>query len=206
MTVYSWILLAGFGVFFISALVMFFTTLLKKGINDPAVAKGKISSAIAYSFTSAMSPLKKESAYLHWPTYTAGMIFHIGTFLSFFLLFILFFNINLPVVIIDLAAAFLIISGISGVLILIKRVIKKELRQLSNPDDYISNILVTAFQIITGATLFFQFSTPLLFVYAAILFLYMPVGKLRHAIYFFTSRIYLGKYFGKRGVWPAKSH
>jgi hypothetical protein len=43
-----------------------------------------------------------------------------------------------------------------------------------------------------------------LFIYAAFLFLYIPFGKLKHTVYFFSSRIYLGKFFGKRGVWPVK--
>jgi len=204
MTYYHWILVAGFFIFFISALIFIITVILKKGIPDPSKTKGNINAAIAYSFTGAMSPGKKESAYLHLPTYAAGIIFHIGTFLSFFWLIILFFNIPIIEILIYLSAAFIIISSIFGISILIKRIIKNELRELSNPDDYISNILVTAFQIITAITLFFQYSYSLLFVYAAILFLYMPIGKLRHSIYFFTSRIHLGKYFGHRGVWPVK--
>jgi hypothetical protein len=204
MTYYHWILLAGFFIFFISALIFFFTVIFKKGIPDPSIAKGNISSAIAYSFTGAMSPGKKESAYLHLPTYAAGMIFHMGTFLSFFWLIILFFNIPIHEILVYLSAAFIIISSICGISILIKRILKSELRELSNPDDYISNILVTAFQILTAFTLFFQYSYSLLFLFAAILFVYMPIGKLRHSIYFFTSRIHLGKFFGHRGVWPVK--
>jgi hypothetical protein len=199
-----WILATGFTVFFISALYFFFTVMIKKGIADPSKSKGNISSAVIYSFTGAMSPKKKESTYLHLPTYAAGMIFHIGTFLSFLWLIILVFNIRLNLILIYLSAAFIVLASICGVGILIKRISKNELRQLSNPDDYISNILVTAFQIITASTLYFQFPYSLLFVYAAVLFIYMPIGKLRHSIFFFTSRIHLGKYFGKRGVWPVK--
>jgi len=132
------------------------------------------------------------------------MIFHIGTFISFFWLIILFFNIRTYDILIYLSAAFIALASICGISILIKRMLKKELRQLSNPDDYISNMFVTAFQIITAVTLFFRFSSSLLFIFSAVLFIYMPVGKLRHSIFFFTSRIHLGKFFGKRGVWPVK--
>jgi hypothetical protein len=204
MTISSWILAAGFFVFIISALRFLFAVIFKKGVADPSRAKGNIVSAIAYSYTSAMSPVKKESAYLHLPTYAAGMIFHIGTFLSFIWLIILVFNIQTNDILIYFSAAFIALASICGISILIKRILKKELRQLSNPDDYISNILVTAFQIITAATLLFQFSYSFLFVFSAVLFIYMPVGKLRHSIFFFTSRIHLGKFFGKRGVWPVK--
>ena len=204
MDLYHWLLLAGFIICLISVLVMLFTAVLKKGLIDPADAKGNINSSIIYSFTGAMSPAKKESAYLHLPTYAAGMIFHLGTFLGFFCLLMLFFAIKLPVTFIDLSAAFIVIAVLCGIIILIKRILKMELRQLSNPDDYISNVIVTAFQLLLAATLLFQFSNSFLFIYTTLLFLYIPVGKLRHAVYFFTSRIYLGRYFGKRGVWPVK--
>lgn len=204
MTYYHWTLLAGFIVFFISALYFFLTVILKKGTADPAITKGNINAAIAYSFTGAMSPKTKESAYLHLPTYAAGMIFHLGTFLGFFWIIILFFNLQLAGIFIYFSAAFMSISSVCGISIFVKRILKNELRQMSNPDDYISNTLVTIFQIITALTLFFKYSDSLLFVITAILFVYMPIGKLRHSIYFFTSRIHLGKFFGQRGVWPVK--
>jgi hypothetical protein len=204
MTISHWILVAGFLIFIISALSFLFAVIFRKGIVDPSRTKGNVSSAIAYSFAGAMSPMKKESAFLHLPTYAAGMIFHIGTFLSFFWLIVLFFNINLSQVLVYLSTAAIILASICGISILIKRILKNELRQLSNPDDYLSNILVTIFQILLAATLFFKFSSSLLFFFSAILFVYIPIGKLRHSIYFFTSRIHLGKFFGKRGVWPVK--
>ena len=88
--------------------------------------------------------------------------------------------------------------------------IKKELRSLSNPDDFISNLLVTLFQIFTLLVI----STPLLlssyrptvlksyYLIFTLLMLYLPVGKLRHTVYFFAARYHLGYFFGKRGVWP----
>lgn len=92
MTISNWILVTGFLFFFISVLKFFFTVIFRKGIADPSKAKGNISAAIAYSFTGAMSPKNKESAYLHLPTYAAGMIFHLGTFLSFLWLIMIFFD------------------------------------------------------------------------------------------------------------------
>jgi hypothetical protein len=42
----------------------------------------------------------------------------------------------------------------------------------------------------------------LYFIIAAVLWLYFPVGKLRHVVYFFAARYHLGFFFGRRGVWP----
>lgn len=164
---------------------------------------GNVGSAIAYSFTGGMSPKKKESAYMHLPTYTAGMIYHLGTFLSVALFFVFLFDINFSVNICIVLPILLIISALCGIGIFIKRIVKKELNSLSNPDDYISNLLVTGFQLITAYSLI-NF-TPVYFVFASALLLYIPVGKLKHTIYFFAARYHLGLFYGNRGVWPPKA-
>jgi hypothetical protein len=204
MSIYHWIALISFAIFLSNAVRIFYITLLKKGNSDPSVAKGRQSAGIIYSFTGAMSPVKKESAFLHLPTYTAGLIFHLGTFLSLLWLIILFFNIESRNIFIIASAVFIMIACICGIGILIKRIINIRLRQMSNADDYLSNLLVTAFQLITALTIYFKWPVSLLFIYSAILLIYIPIGKLRHSVYFFIARYQLGKYFGKRGVWPVK--
>jgi nitrate reductase gamma subunit len=149
-----------------------------------------------------MSPNKKESAYLHIPTYTAGMIYHLGTFLSIALFFCFLFNIYFSEIIDSIIAGFLLISGLCGIGIFIKRIVKKELQSISSPDDYISNFLVTVFQLITAVSLIFP--NPVYYILASILFLYLPLGKLKHTIYFFAARYHLGLFYGKRAVWPPK--
>lgn len=201
MSIYHWILLIGFAVFFIAAIRIIIRVLIFNRPKDYSSPIGNVSSGILYSFTGAMSPFKKESAYLHLPTYTAGMIFHTGTFLSFLWLILLFFNVPYSEWLSYASIIFLIASAICGISILIKRFIKANLRNMSAPDDYFSNMLVTVFQLCTALTLYREALLPVLFIYGSILFIYMPIGKLRHSIYFFTSRIYLGMYYGKRGVW-----
>jgi len=204
MTIYHWILFAAFSIFFLYFLYNLILTLVKKGLPDPSEKKGNVNAAIIYSFTSAMSPAKKESAFLHLPTYVAGMIFHLGTFFSFFWLIILFFNFRIVAWCHWTSSLILIITSICGISILIKRIAKKNLRQMSNPDDYFSNLLVSGFQILMAIAILWNKASAPLFIYTAFLFLYIPFGKLKHTIYFFSSRIYLGKFFGKRGVWPVK--
>ncbi len=171
--------------------------------KDYAKTKGDINSSIKYSYTGGMSPVKKESAYLHLPTYIAGILYHLGTFLSLILFFLNVLGINLTNYLIIPIAVFLIISGICGVSILIKRIFKSELNSLSNVDDYISNVIVNVFQFVTIYYLFYL--TPIYFVISAVLFLYLPIGKLKHAIYFFAARFHLGFFYGKRGVWPPQN-
>jgi len=164
---------------------------------------GNVSSAVVYSFTGGMSPQKKESAFLHLPTYTAGIFFHLGTFLSLALFFCFLSKLHFGGTIIIFLSALLAVSAFSGVGIFVKRIFKKELRSLSNADDYISNLLVTGFQMAT--IIFLNFPAPVYFLIASALFLYLPLGKLKHTIYFFAARYHLGFFYGRRGVWPPKN-
>jgi hypothetical protein len=165
-----------------------------KDLSRPA---GKTGRGIFFAFTGAMSPASKESAYLHLPTYTAGLFYHLGTFLSL---------------------SFLSVSAFCGTAMLIRRIARKKLRYLSNPDDFISNILVTLFHFLTIAillpavlpsyspTVLQSYSPDFQLIYYlsyTALMLYLPVGKLRHTVYFFAARYHLGYFFGWRGVWPA---
>ena len=204
MSIYHLILLGASIICFIACTFHFMQIFLLSRNREFAMPRGKVSPAIKYSFTGAMSPFKKETAYRHFPTYTAGIIFHLGTFLSFFWLIFHFFNIYISQFLNYSFAFFIAISSICGLSILIKRIVIKKLRFISNPDDYASNILVTGFQIISALTIIWNQMVPILFIYASVLFLYLPLGKLRHTVYFFSSRIHLGIFFGRRGTWPLK--
>lgn len=170
--------------------------------EDFSKPSGSLGPAVIYSFTEAMSPTKKESAYLHLPTYTAGILYHIGTFISIALFVLFLFHFQLPQVIKLGLSGILLISFVCGVAILVKRFYSQELKKLSNPDDYISNILVTVFQLMT--ILYMLNGTMVYFITTSLLLLYLPVGKLKHAIYFFAARYHLALFFGLRNVWPPK--
>ena len=74
----------------VACIVMFFghfIRLIRLGMpKDQAKAQGSTPAGIRYAFINSMMPQHKESAYLHLPTYAAGIIYHLGTFLSLLLL------------------------------------------------------------------------------------------------------------------------
>jgi len=235
----------------LSSLLYHFVKIVKLGNpKDLSTPSGNARQAIIYSFTGAMSPSKKESAYLHLPTYAAGLLYHLGTFLCIALLITSLVNLQFPQVVNWVLSAALVVSFASGVAILVKRMRSKELGQLSNFDDYISNILVSLFQLMTavyllggapeavfanatasagltassgltasagltassgltaadfaGVTVTASAITSAYFITASLLLLYMPVGKLKHAVYFFAARYHLAFFYGRRNVWPPK--
>ena len=170
--------------------------------EDFSAPAGKIAPAILYSYTGAMNPAKKESARLHLPTYTAGILYHLGTFLSIFLFYFFLFQFNVSVFPPYLICGFLMVTAGCGNAVLVKRFIKRELHDLSGPDDYISNLLVTLFQVATALVMIIPSVLPVYFITASALLIYFPTGKLKHALYFFAARYHIGVFYGVRGVWP----
>ena len=204
MSWYEWFALVALFVCIVSC-ILHFSKIISMG-NPPEYARrsGNVGKAIRYSFTGAMSPRVKESAYLHLPTYMAGIMYHLGTFLAIALFFFFLANISLPGVVYTGAAIFLAISGLSGIAILVKRISKSGLRKLSNPDDYISNLLVTLFQLASALMLVYPEFGKWYFIASGLLMFYFPLGKLKHAVYFFAARYHLGFFYGWRNVWPPK--
>lgn len=201
---YQWLALASL-VVCAGSLLFHFIRLVRLGNPvDYSDRRGSPGSAMTYAFTGSMSPSKKESAFLHLPTYTAGIFYHLGTFLSIFIFFLFLLNFRFEGWITWAFAICLAISGISGLGIFIKRIVKPQMRSLSNPDDYISNLLVTVFHFITAIAALSPAALPVYFVAVSLLLLYIPVGKLKHTLYFFAARYHLGFFYGWRGVWPPK--
>lgn len=177
--------------------------------NDLSEKSGDTTKGIVYANTTAMLPQNKESAYLHLPGYAAGMLFHIGIFTSFlvFLLsFFPFFNRWIEVSTLRLIiAAVLTVTCLSGYILLFRRILSKDLKGLSTPDDFISNALTSTFQLFTILHLVWPTNgvvTALYYIACSLLFVYMPFGKLRHAVYYFAARYHLGFFYGWRNVWP----
>ena len=186
----------------VAGIFLWLQILSAAGTRDPSEAKGKALPAVLYSLTAAMSPLKKESARRHLFTYFAGIFFHVGVFLSFFWLILQFFDVSLIPMIATASAVVIFLAAVCGAVILVKRMISPKMRYFSNPDDYFSNLIVTGFLVLMGFSLLLDGLQSVLFIYAGVVLLYIPLGKLRHAIYFVFTRTYLGLFYGKRGVWP----
>jgi hypothetical protein len=204
MTLYRIIAFAAFIICFISLAFHLFRLIRLGSPKDYSFRRGNLKSAVSYSFTGGMNPFGKESAYLHMPTYTAGILYHIGTFISIIVFFLLLFHFSLSYTFQWVLICVIAASSFSGLGIFMKRITLKKLRFISNPDDYFSNLLVTSFQIFTLIVLLSESFTSYYFTCAGLLFLYLPLGKLKHSLYFFAARYHLGFFYGWRGVWPVK--
>lgn len=180
--------------------------------KDFSEKSGSVAKGVAYSNTVAMMPQNKESAYLHLPSYALGILFHIGIFSSFLIFILSFFEFFNQWIINDQGIHYILpivtaAGAIAGLSLFVKRLINRNLRNLTNPDDFLSNGFTTLFQIATTCYLLLPACNCMMntyYIVTAILLLYMPIGKLKHLLYFFSARYHLGFFYGWRNVWPQK--
>jgi nitrate reductase gamma subunit len=152
-----------------------------------------------------MLPREKESAAKHIWTYTGGILYHLSILMAMLFLAMVLLGISLPQMVLQGVRILLAIGLISGVALIIKRMLKLPMRFLSGGDDYLANILVDFLLLSALATTFAETALVPFFAVAIITFIYIPFGKLRHCVFFFYSRVLFGTFFGKRGVVPHPS-
>jgi len=167
-----------------------------------AKAKGSATKGIVYAFGQGLLPWEKESASKHLLTFLAGILYHAGIFAAIFFLMTTLLLIKLPDIAIRIVRLLAVIGLLNGIGLLIKRSALPYMRFISCPDDYIANILVGLLLLATIlATHYYVFQFVMMAV-AIMLLLYIPVGKIRHCVFFFYSRILFGTFFGRRGTLP----
>lgn len=165
-----------------------------------AAPAGDPKAGVRYAFTKAMSPMAKESVRENLPSYLAGMAYHAGLFTALALLVATLLGFALLSPLTWVVRALLAAGFLGGVALLLKRVLKAELRGLSHPDDFVANLLTTAFVALALAG-----PSRLWLMSAILLLLYVPLGKIRHCFFFFGTRAAFGAFFGRRGVFPPGS-
>lgn len=167
-----------------------------------ATPAGNEVQGIRYAFVEGMMPWEKDSARQHIVTYIGGVLYHLGVFAAFFLLMAHILTIDVGNSEKAIIATLVMIGLLAGLGLFVKRVATGYLRAISKPDDFVSNLLVDIFLLMTAASVYEPSMVNFSYVSAILLMLYIPVGKIRHCFFFFVSRVTFGRYFGRRGVIP----
>ena len=175
-----------------------------RGRKEYAVRAGSVIQGIIYNFTWAMTPKHKETIRLHIFEFAIGVVMHIGIFLGFIRVIQLIISPQLVRFYPMFWNFILGLSFLCSFYLFARRIVSAELRKLSIPDDYISILLVFGFLFMDLLTEFRQVSISNFLIYASVLFLYVPLGKLRHALFFFLARAEYGGRMGYRGAYPTK--
>ncbi len=169
---------------------------------DNSPIKGSLPKGIQYAFTTGMMPWAKESTRIHMIAYLRGIGFHVGIFTAIGAVILSPFWGYLPPLLSLLLFWVLILGALLGAAGGVMRIAEHNLRGLSLPDDHFAVWLTTLFIAVAGlAVLNEAFMIPM-YIVSAIVFVYVPLGKIRHCLYFFFSRLFFGKFFGRRAVFP----
>lgn len=169
-----------------------------------AAPKGDTAKGIIYAFGKGMTPWEKESASRHLPTYIGGILYHGGVFIALLYLLLAVFSIAISYPLLQVFRLAFLAGAISGAALLVKRITAAPMRTLSCPDDFAANILVDLFILSALIQSFTPPFTPYFFLVSIIMFLYMPLGKIRHCFFFFYVRVLYGLFYGRRDVFPNK--
>jgi len=171
-----------------------------------AEPRGDAKKGVLYAFGRGMLPWEKESSSKHLPTYVSGMLYHAGIFVALFYLLSLIFSLELSRLFIYLLRFLFFLGYLGGFTLLFKRIFLPTMRKISCPDDFAANTIVDLFLIFAFVHTYLVRETPLFFLVAIVMFLYIRVGKIRHCFFFFFSRVLFGLFYGRRGVLPPKPH
>jgi len=167
---------------------------------DRAPAKGSPRRGLLYAFTLGMAPWAKESTRLHSLAYLRGIVFHGGIFTALAALLLSPFWPMLPGALLYTLGGAAAVGALCGLLGVLARWFEPNLRALSTIDDFASLLLVVVFQGLTAIALVSSVWLPALYMSAALMLVYAPLGKIRHCIYFFFSRRFFGLFLGRRGL------
>jgi hypothetical protein len=169
---------------------------------DNSPIKGSLSNGLKYAFTTGMMPWAKESTRIHMIAYLRGIGFHIGVFVAIGAVIISTFWRYLPSFLTWTLFWVLTFGAILGAAGAVMRIVEHNLRGLSLPDDHFAIWLTTFFMATTALALLYEVFMIPMYIVSAITFVYIPLGKIRHCLYFFFSRLFFGKFFGRRAVLP----
>lgn len=205
-TILKYIVIASFLIAMVSLTILVLKTFSFGKKEIYAEPKGNVKKGIIYAFGKGMMPWEKESAGNHLPTYIGGVLYHGGVFLSFAYLLTVIIPIKIPGTVLLIFQVFCGLGIVTGLGLLVKRYSKPHMRALSCPDDAVANILVDIFIIAAFLHTLFPGLTPYFFLASIVMFLYMPLGKIRHCFFFFYVRVLFGIFYGRRDVFPQKPH
>jgi len=176
------------------------------GLGDTNPKKGA-----RYSLANVAMPWAMESTRSKPFMYVQFVVFHLGVVAAITLSFIIPYGPGLlessafvSVIQVLTGAAFIV-----GVTRIIRRISNPYIRAISSPDDHFSLILLTswfAFAFLAAPNDISGGEGVMLtyFLLTAFFLIYVPFSKISHYLYYPFTRTYLGRTFGRRGVFPIR--
>ena len=165
--------------------------------------KGDPKQGVIYAFTKGMLPWNKESGHIHPVVFWAGVVYHLGILFAFVILFERLIFESPGGVLLSLIAIPPYLGALIGIVNFIRRFTNTELKLISVPDDFISLALVSIFMGTAGMYGMGGVDSLVFDLVAIVLFLYLPISKIKHMLTFFFSRYFHGAHLGRLGIYPS---
>ncbi len=200
LSVTRWVALAGLVVCVAGLALRWRRSMRRVMPRDLAPARGSARSGVVYSFSAGMMPWAKESTRHHWAAYLRGIGFHVGIFIGLPLLVIGPWWTLAPETVRFGVAAALGVSALLALAGVAMRAGERILRELSTADDYVALVLVSVFLALEAAGVASAAWMPAMYLAAGVMLAYIPLGKIRHCLYFFFARMFFGQFVGRRAV------
>lgn len=169
---------------------------------DLSRPSGRPTAGLVYNFTAAMLPSHKESIARHPLEFAVGLLMHAGVVMALAGVVGLLVAPSRATQALSLGRPLLAAALAANLFLFIRRATSATLRTLNTPDDYLALLA-------TGGLLALAVAGPVnavlqsaFLAYGGLLFVYLPLGKLRHAVFFFVARGDYGRRLGYRGVYP----
>ncbi len=168
-------------------------------------SKGSPARGILHSYGTIFMPWSMESSRRHMGRWLEFGIYHVGALVAIVNTFTFPFTPELMTGPVRWVFAILIAPAILiGLVKLVRRIVRPELRLISTPDDYFSLVSLEFF--FFAAVMALLLDTPAwrmaYFLITAGFLFYVPFSKISHYIYFFFSHFLTGRRYGWRGVIP----
>jgi hypothetical protein len=173
-----------------------------KGRVPHSLPRGSPARGVFYNFTTAMLPAHKESVRLHPAKFAIGALLHAGVLLTLLAIVTLLVAPAAGIALLGWLRVPAAIAALAGLYLLVRRTRDPNLRAMSAPDDFLAIGLSTGLVALAALLPIDADNQGLLLAYATLLLLYLPLGKLRHAVFFFAARADFGRRLGHRGVYP----
>ena len=201
----EWIIASASIIWAIIALIAQVIIARGRGRVDYSKRAGSVLQGIIYNFTWAMLPGHKETISHHPVKFTIGVLMHVGIFITIAKVLVLLINPRIPPSGSFAIGFFLGLASVCALYLFLRRVFSRDLHSMSSPDDYISILMTFGFMVMGIVHDLSLVSSGAFLIYAAVLFFYLPIGKLKHALFFFIARADYGARLGYRGTYPAKT-
>jgi nitrate reductase gamma subunit len=181
--------------------------------RQPATGMGDTNPKMGarYSLAKIAMPWAMESTRSKPIMYIQFILFHLGVIAAISLSFIIPYG---PGLLKSAALVFIMqcLTGaafIIGIMRIIRRVSNPYIREISSPDDHFSLLLLTvwfafAFMAVPNDISGGEGIMLTYFLLTAFFLMYVPFSKISHYLYYPFTRTYLGRHFGRRGVFPIK--